>query len=95
MKQRITYIDGAKGILILLVVLALARYMDWRWLRVIGTSSLTIMGTHQLVLYTVGGSASPVWVVATLLLIAAVEAAVVFVTDRFCPFLVGKGRKES
>lgn len=77
------------------VVLALARYMDWRWLRVIGESSLVIMGTHQLVLYTVGGSASPVWVVATLLLIAAVEAAVVFVTDRFCPFLVGKSRKES
>lgn len=77
------------------VVLALAQYMDWRWLRVIGTSSLTIMGTHQLVLYTVGGSASPLWVAAMLLLIAGVETVVVLVTNHFCPFLVGKSRKET
>lgn len=76
-------------------VLAAARLLPWKWLGNIGENSLTIMGTHQLVQYTVPASSSPLRVLGMLLLIAAVELVVVAVTNRFCPFLVGKRRRET
>lgn len=53
-----------------------------------------VMGTHQLVLYTIPKSASILWIIGTFALIAAVEAALIFTVNKFCPFLVGKSRKE-
>ena len=60
----------------------------------VGENALTIMGTHQLVLYTIPKSASILWIIGTFALIAAVEAALIFTVNKFCPFLVGKSRKE-
>ena len=83
------------GICGLYFVMGIARWLHWTWLGRIGENSLTIMGTHQLVLYTVPGNASVLWVGGMLLLIAAVEAALIVVINRFCPYLVGKSRKEN
>lgn len=76
-------------------VLAVARLLPWKWLGKVGENTLTIMGTHQLVQYTVPAGSSPLRVIGMLLLIAVVEIFVVAVTNRFCPFLVGKKRKET
>lgn len=85
------WISGVCG---LYAVLSVAQKLSWQWLARIGENTLTIMGTHQLVQYTVPSASSPLWIVGMLLLIAAVETAVVYLTNRFCPFLVGKGKKE-
>lgn len=82
------------GVCGLYFVLGLARLMDRRWLAWIGQNTLVIMGTHQLVLYTIPGNSSPLWVAGVFVLIAAVETAVVYLTNRFCPELIGKKRKE-
>lgn len=81
------------GICGLYFVMGIARWLHWTWLSRIGENSLTIMGTHQLVLYTVPGNSSVLWVGGMLLLIAAVEAVLIVVINRFCPYLVGKSRK--
>ena len=78
------------GVCGLHVVLCLARLANWKWLTYIGQNTLVIMGTHQLVLYTIPASRSPMWICGTLVLIAAVEFAVIWITNRFCPKLVGK-----
>ncbi len=83
------------GICGLYFVMGIARWLHWTWLGKIGENSLTIMGTHQLVLYTVPGNSSMFWVGGMLLLIAAVEAALIVVINRICPYLVGKSRKEN
>lgn len=75
-------------------VMGIARLIPWKWVGCIGQNALTIMGTHQLVLYTVKIGSSPLWVVGSFLLIAAVEAVLIFAINRFCPMLVGKKRKE-
>lgn len=85
------WVSGVCG---LYSVLSVAQLLPWRWLERVGENTLTVMGTHQLVQYTVPASSSLLSVGGMLLLIAAVETAVVTLTNRFCPFLVGKGRKE-
>lgn len=82
------------GVCGLYAVLGIARALPWRWLDRVGRNTLTIMGTHQLVQYTLPASSSPLWVAGMLALIAAVEAVLVGVTNRFCPSLVGKRREE-
>ena len=81
------------GVCGLYFILAIARCLHMKWLRFIGENTLVIMGTHQLVLYTIPSSSSPLWVAGALLLIAAVEAVLIFATNRFCPVLIGKSRK--
>lgn len=76
-------------------VMGIARLMSWKWLAKVGENTLTVMGTHQLVLYTIPGNGSPLWVIGVFLLIAAVEAVLIFVINRFCPFLIGKPRKNT
>ena len=83
-------ISGVSGVYF---VMGAARLLPWNWLPKIGENALTIMGTHQLVLYTVPGSSSPLWVIGMFLLIAAVEAVLILSVNRFCPMLVGKRRK--
>lgn len=76
-------------------VMGIARLMSWKWLAKVGENTLTVMGTHQLVLYTIPGNGSPLWVIGVFLLIAAVEAVLILVINRFCPFLIGKPRKNT
>ena len=83
-------ISGVSGVYF---VMGAARLLPWNWLPKIGENALTIMGTHQMVLYTVPGSSSPLWVIGMFLLIAAVEAVLILSVNRFCPMLVGKRRK--
>ena len=52
------------------------------------------MGTHQLVLYTLPEDSNLLWVLGVLCLIATVETVLILATNRFCPVLVGKRRKE-
>ena len=75
-------------------VMGIARLNPWRWPTKIGENALTIMGTHQLVLYTVPGNSSLLWVLGVFCLIAAVETVLILAMNRFCPVLVGKRRKE-
>lgn len=84
---------AACGLSGLYLVLFISHRIHWRWLRVTGENTLPIMGTHQLVLYTVPSSSSPFWVVGTLLLIAAVELVFVSTTNRICPSIIGKKRR--
>ena len=75
-------------------VLGLADRIPWKWPSRIGENALTVMGTHQLVLYPIPGNSSPLWVIGVFLLIAAVEAALILIINRVCPALVGRPRKE-
>ena len=75
--------------------MGVAHLLPWKWLAKIGENALTIMGTHQLVLYTIPGNSSPLWVLGMFCLIAAVEAVLIITINRFCPMLVGKRRKET
>lgn len=86
------FVSGVCG---LYFVLGIARCLPMKWLSRIGENTLTIMGTHQLVLYTLPTSSTLGWVCGMLVLIAAVEFAVVCLTNRFCPALVGKKRKDT
>lgn len=76
-------------------VMGIAKWIPWKWPAQIGENALTIMGTHQLVLYTIHGRSSLLWVIGAFLLIAAVEAVLILVINRFCPALVGKRRRET
>ena len=86
---------AACGLTGLYFVLSVSRRIHWRWLRLIGENTLPIMGTHQLVLYTVPSSNSPVWVIGMILLIAAVELVFVFLTNKTCPLLIGKKKRNA
>ena len=86
---------AACGLTGLYFVLFISRRIHWKWLRLVGENTLPIMVTHQLMLYTVPSSRSPVWVVGMLLLIAAVELLFVMLTNRICPFLIGKKKRNA
>lgn len=73
-------------------IIGVSRMVQFKWLRWIGENSLIIMGTHQLVLYTVPSSSSTLWVVGVFVLILVIEVPVIFLTERFCPFFVGKAK---
>ena len=75
-------------------VMGIARLIPWKWVGCIGQNALTIMGTHQLVLYTEKSGSSPPRLVGSFLLLPAVEVVLIFAITRFCPMLVGKKRKE-
>lgn len=71
-------------------VLGVSKMIRWRPLAWLGENSIVVMGTHQLALYTVRGSASPLWVLGVLALILALEVPLILLLNRFCPFFVGK-----
>lgn len=84
------------GVCGLYFVMGIARLIPWKWPTKIGENALTIMGTHQLVLYTATGNSSLLWVLGVFCLIAAVEAVLILAVNCFCPVLVGKrSRKET
>lgn len=76
-------------------VLGIARYIQFKWVRFIGENSLVIMGTHQLVLYTVPHNSSFVWIIGVFVLIAVIEVVIILITNKLCPFLIGKSKKKS
>ena len=82
------------GVCGLYFVMGIARSIQWKWPAKIGENALTIMGTHQLVLYTLPEDSNLLWVLGVLCLIATVETVLILATNRFCPVLVGKRRKE-
>lgn len=82
------------GVCGLYFVMGIARLISWKWPTKIGENALTIMGTHQLVLYTVPGNSNPLWMLGVTCLIIAVEAVLILAVNHVCPALVGKRRKE-
>lgn len=82
------------GVCGLYFVMGIAHLIPWKWPTKIGENALTIMGTHQLVLYTVPLSRSLIWVICVFFLIAAVETMLILSINQLCPTLVGKNRKE-
>lgn len=82
------------GVCGLYFVMGIAQLISWKWPAKIGENALTIMGTHQLVLYTVPSSRSLIWVICVFFLIAAVETMLILAINQLCPTLVGKNRKE-
>lgn len=77
------------------LVLGIARHLDFKWIRYIGENSLVIMSTHPLILSTIPHSSSVLWVIGTMLLTAAVELVLIVLTNKLCPFLIGKGRAKA
>ena len=71
-------------------VLGVSKMIRWRPLAWLGENSIVVMGTHQLALYTVRGSTSPLWVLSVFALILALEVPLILLLNRFCPFFVGK-----
>lgn len=71
-------------------VLYISKKLDFKILSFIGNNTLTIMGTHQLVLYTIPAYSNFVWISLTFLLIIIVEAILIVLFNRFVPFFVGK-----
>ena len=88
------HIGDLPGVCGLCVVLGIARLLSWQWPTKIGETALTLMGTHQLVLYTVPGNSNPLWMLGVTCLIIAVEAVLILAVNHVCPALVGKRRKE-
>lgn len=80
-------------------VLGVASLIKWKPLTWLGENSLIIMGTHQLVLYTVKSQSSVLWVVGIMAMITAIEIILIQILNRFCPHFVGRpiiqeGRKK-
>ena len=88
MENPIVFLIG--GIAGLYVILSITQVLKWEWLCYLGQNSLIVMGTHQLVLYTVRSNTSFFWVVGIMCLIAVIEIPVIYLTNNYCPMLVGK-----
>lgn len=88
---------AAGGIAGTCLILGISRYLHSNFIAYIGRHTLTIMGTHQLVIYAMtalipnlyGGSIGKGILLLALILIF--EIAAVGLIDRYLPFLVGKG----
>jgi fucose 4-O-acetylase-like acetyltransferase len=76
------------------LILGISKYVHVKLLRLLGENSIVILGTHQLVLYTVHSSSSFLWIVGIFFSIVVIEIALIFLLNRFCPFLIGKTKKE-
>lgn len=76
--------------------LGVSRILQCEVITVIGKHTLTIMGTHQLVIYAMTSLADDMYgggIVKGIILLAAIvvfEIPVVYLIDRYLPFLVGK-----
>lgn len=75
------------------LVLGISGMFRWRPLAWLGENSIIVMGTHQLVLYTVSASSSPLWIVGVLFLILVIEIPLIWLITRYCPFVIGKPSK--
>lgn len=84
----------ASGVAGTYFVLGVSKLINWKWLAWLGENSLTIMGTHQLVIYSFKTCANVLQASLLLLTTAAVEALLIIALNRFCPFLIGKPSKK-
>lgn len=80
-------LGGMSGLYFVLII---SENIHSKCLSWIGENSLTIMGTHQLVLYTIHANSSILWIVFAFVFIMIIEVIVICFVNRFCPFLVGK-----
>ena len=80
------------GIAGLILILALAKSIRFSSLAWFGRNSLIIMGTHQLVLYTVRGQTSFLWIIWMTVLILAAEVIVIFCVERVKSFFSERGK---
>ena len=83
------------GLVGLYLVLGIAKQLHCKLLALLGENSIVIMGTHQLVLYTVPRSSSVLWIVCIFTLILVIEAPLILVLRHVCPFCIGKSRRQS
>lgn len=78
------------------LILRISEWLPSRFLVRTGQNSLIVMGTHQLVIYTMTAllpwmSGGPIWMGLVLAaVILAFETAAVFLLNRFLPFCIGK-----
>ncbi|MBR2810467.1 MAG: acyltransferase family protein [Solobacterium sp.] len=85
------FLAGVSGFMMVLsAVTWLGKNCFLSWL---GKNTLVIMGTHQLVLYTVPASSSMVWVVGIFGSIIMLECIIVYLSERYAPILVGRIRE--
>lgn len=95
----LTFVIG--GISGTYLILGISRYFNSNLISGLGKHTLIIMGTHQLVIYAMtsfvpnisGGSL--LWGVGLLLITLIFEIPVVFIINKYLPFLIGKGLKKS
>ena len=76
-------------------VLGVSKMIRWRPLAWLGENSIVVMGTHQLVLYTLRGTSSPLWILGILILVFGIEVILIWLLDRFCPVLIGKKKSSN
>ena len=72
------------------LTLYLSKKIHWAPLRWFGQNSLVVMGTHQLLIYTIPAASSPLWILGMLLFTLAVESLLIALLNRFFPVLIGK-----
>lgn len=89
-------IGGASGTLL---ILGISRILYCNVITTIGKHTLTIMGTHQLVIYALTSLISGMYGggigkgIILLLVIVLFEIPVVYLIDRYLPFFVGRKRE--
>ena len=85
-------VSGLSG---LYCVLGISKAIHWRPLALLGENSIVVLGTHQLVLYTVAARTDLLWILTTFALICAVELPLIWSLNRFAPFLIGKKQERN
>lgn len=82
------------------LVLGISQYLNCKVISCIGRHTLTIMGTHQLVIYAMTALVPDLYGgdilkgVVLLIAIALFEIPVVWLIDRYLPFCVGRKVKK-
>ena len=93
-KNPITLLIG--GISGTVLVVEISRLLQFKYLTIIGKHTLTIMGTHQLIIYAASvifpkfSSGNTLYGVVLLIMILVFEIPVVYVIDNYLPFFVGR-----
>lgn len=85
-------VGGVSGTIL---VLGIAQIVKAKWISTIGQHTLTIMGTHQLVIYAMGALVPSLYGsigkgMILLVVIIVFEIPVVYIIDRYLPFCVGR-----
>lgn len=75
------------------MIIGISKKIHCKGLNYIGNNTIVILGTHQLVLYTVGASSSILWVIGIFSGIVLLELGLIWVLNKFVPGLIGKGRR--
>lgn len=90
-KNPVTFVVG--GISGTYMILGLSQYLKHKFISLVGRNTLTIMGTHQLIIYAMTVYIQVWGIEMGILLFIAIlifEVAVVYLLNRFLPFCIGK-----